>query len=104
MRIEIMAVILAMAVATFFTRFASQAIWSGGGTPKRLERLLKHVPTAILTSLIAPAIIAPQGAVMINPGNHYLLAGLIAAALAYRRMPPVITMWSAVSAAAPRNI
>jgi branched-subunit amino acid transport protein len=92
MRAEIILTILVMAVATFLTRFVSPALLGTVGIPSWLSRLLKHVPTAILTALIAPALLAPQGSLEISPANHYLIAGLVAALMAYRRQPPIVTM------------
>lgn len=92
MRIEIMFTILVMAVATFATRFASQALLGSKGVNPQFSRFLKHVPTAMLTALIAPAIFAPQGVIAVTSDNPYLIAGAVAAFLAYRRQPPIVTM------------
>jgi branched-subunit amino acid transport protein len=92
MRAEIIITILGMALVTFFTRFASPALLGSAGVASWLRRLLKHVPTAILTALIAPALFAPQGHIELTASNHYLLAGLVAAFFAYRRQPPIVTM------------
>ncbi|TWH45857.1 AzlD domain-containing protein [Sporomusa sp. KB1] len=92
MRTEAVITIVAMAIATFFTRFASFAIFGSAGISQRLKRFLKHVPTAILTALIAPTLFAPQGYIEISTGNSYLIAGTIATLLAYFRQPPLVTM------------
>jgi branched-subunit amino acid transport protein len=97
MRAEIVLTILCMAAATFFTRFASPLLLANTGVPRWLAQLLKHVPTAMLTALIAPALLAPQGFLEIGPANHYLLAGLVAAFMAYRRQPPAVTMGSGMA-------
>lgn len=92
MRTEVVITIVAMAIATFLTRFTSPAILSGASISPCLKRFLKYVPTAILTSLIAPTIFAPHGYIEISTGNSYLIAGTIAALLAYFRQPPLVTM------------
>ena len=92
MRIEILLAILVMAGATFFTRFASPALLAGKELPAWAERLLKHVPTAMFTALIVPALVAPQGDIMLTWRNHYLLAGLAAAGVAYAQDRPGVTM------------
>lgn len=97
MRPEIAFTIICMAVATYFTRFASPLLLGSTGVPRWLARLLKHVPTAMLTALIAPAILAPQGFLEIGPANHYLLAGMVAAFMAWRRQPPAVTMGSGMA-------
>ena len=97
MRSEIILTILAMAAVTFLTRFISPALLGSIDISPRFKRLLKHVPTAMLTALIAPAILAPQGYVELTVGNHYLLAGLVAAFMAYRQYPPIVTMGSGIA-------
>lgn len=92
MRTEVVIIVAAMAIATFFTRFASFAIFGSAGISPRLKRYLKHVPTAILTALIAPTLFAPQGYIEISTGNSYLIAGIIATLLAFFRQPPLVTM------------
>ena len=97
MRLEVVLTILCMAAATYFTRFASPLLLDRTGVPRWMVRLLKHVPTAMLAALIAPALLAPQGYLQIGPGNHYLLAGAVAAFMAWRRQPPAVTMGSGMS-------
>lgn len=94
MRFEVVLTILCMAAATYFTRVASPLLLGRTGVPRWMARLLKHVPTAMLAALIAPALLAPQGYLQIGPGNHYLLAGAVAAFMAWRRQPPAVTMGS----------
>lgn len=98
MRIEFAMNILAMAAATFATRFISLGILGGTGVPAWLGRLLKHVPTAMLTALIAPALLAPQGQLELAFSNHYLLAGSVAALVAWKRQPPLATMGAGIAA------
>ncbi len=97
MRLEAVLTILCMAAATYFTRFASPLLLDRTGVPRWLVRLLRHVPTAMLAALIAPALLAPQGYLQIGPGNHYLLAGTVAAFMAWRRQPPAVTMGSGMA-------
>ena len=97
MWLEVVLTILCMAAATYFTRFASPLLLDRTGVPRWMVRLLKHVPTAMLAALIAPALLAPQGYLQIGPGNHYLLAGAVAAFMAWRRQPPAVTMGSGMA-------
>lgn len=94
MRPDVILIILCMAAATYFTRFASPLLLERTGVPRWLARMLKHVPTAMLTALIAPALLAPQGFVEIGPTNHYLIAGVVSAYMAYRRQHPAVTLGS----------
>ncbi|SFH14631.1 Branched-chain amino acid transport protein [Desulfotomaculum arcticum] len=89
---EVLLIIVGMATATFFTRFACLALFSRSGVPGWLEKWLKHVPAAILTALIAPALLLPQGSLDISTDNHYLLAGCVAAVTAYKSRSVIATI------------
>jgi len=92
MRIEIMMIILGMGAVTFFTRFGSLAIFRQTGMHPSWERWLKHVPTGILTALIVPTLLLPEGKVDLSLNNHYLIAGIIAALVAYQSRNAILTM------------
>lgn len=92
MRNEIILMIVGMAVVTFATRFSCVALFRQTGMPACLERWLKHIPNAILTALIVPALVLPQGQIDISVHNHYLLAGVVAAVVAYKSRNIVATL------------
>ena len=74
-----------MAAAVFFTRYAAVALFGAAGLPTWAGRWLKHVPVAVFAALVAPAILLPAGHIDVSPGNHHLLAGTVAAVIAWRR-------------------
>lgn len=84
MNLRLITMIISMALVTFITRIGSQIIFTSIGIPSWLEKWLKHVPTAFLTALIIPAILLPKGYLDISFNNSYLLAGMVAAAIAYK--------------------
>jgi branched-subunit amino acid transport protein len=92
MRNDILLLILGMAVVTFLTRFGAQLAFRGTGIPAWLERWLRHVPTGILTALIVPSLLLPQGRLDLTWHNPYLLAGLVAALAAWRIGSVPVTM------------
>lgn len=92
MREDIVLIILGMAAVTFVTRFGAQFAFSSAGIPAWLHRWLKHVPAGILTALIVPALVLPQGRLDLTWHNPYLLAGLVAALAAWRFRNVPITM------------
>lgn len=92
MRLEILFMIAGMAAVTFFTRFGALALLKRTGLPDWVERWLKHVPTAILTALIVPSLFLPQGHIDFSFGNHYLLAGVVAAIVSYIWKNALLTM------------
>ncbi|MDR3563588.1 MAG: AzlD domain-containing protein [Negativicutes bacterium] len=92
MRLEMLWIILGMAGVTFLTRFAAQVLFRQLGLPGWFDRWLKHVPTGILTALIVPSLLLPRGHLDITVGNEYLLAGLLAAVIAYAFRNTALTM------------
>ncbi len=92
MRNEILFMIFSMAIVTFATRFGCVALFRQTEMPMWLERWLKHIPTAILTTLIVPALILPKGQLDFTLHNHYLLAGILAAIVAYKTSNMVFTI------------
>jgi len=92
MRLEMLGIIAGMAVVTFLTRFGAQALFRQIGLPAWFDRWLKHVPTGILTALIVPSLLLPRGRLDLTPGNDYLLAGVLAALIAYRFRNTALTM------------
>ena len=79
MRTEVLFLILGMALVTYITRYAPLGLLRTTGIPGWLERWLKHIPTAILTALIIPALLLPQGQLDISLHNPYLIAGVVSA-------------------------
>ena len=54
-------IIAGMALVTFATRFAAVALLGQKKMPAGLERWLRHIPTGILTALIAPCPSSAEG-------------------------------------------
>lgn len=92
MRSEIILIIIGMALVTFATRFGSVALFRQTGMPSWLERWLRHIPTAILTALIMPALVLPKGQIDLSVGNPYWIAGLVAVLAAYKTKSIMATL------------
>jgi branched-subunit amino acid transport protein len=60
--------------------------------PALLERALRFVPAAALTALTIPFLIYENGALQIPLGNERLLAGLVAALIAWRTRSVLFTL------------
>jgi len=73
-----------MACITFLTRFLFVAVLGRIRISEKAIAVMRFVPIAVLTSLIAPAILAPRGYVDFSFVNEYLVAGLVATAVTYR--------------------
>lgn len=81
---QILFIILGMALVTFITRFGSLVLFRQVGIPSFFDKWLRHVPTAILTALIVPSLLLPQGQLDFSFNNHYLLAGIFSALVSYK--------------------
>lgn len=92
MRSNILLIIMGMAAVTYFTRIGSLVIFRYTGIPNWLEEWLRHVPTAVLTALIIPALILPKGQIDLTWSNHYLVAGIISAVIAYKSRNIIMTI------------
>lgn len=78
-------VILAASIGTFAIRLSFIAMFGRlESIPPWLERTLKFVPAAVLTALVAPRLVYLDGALALGPGNERLLAGTVAAVVAWR--------------------
>ncbi len=51
--------------------------------PEAALRVLRFVPSAVLAALTAPALFRPDGPIDLTLGNERLLAGLVAAGVAW---------------------
>ena len=78
------AVILAIGAGTFALRFSFIGLSERlGDLPPTAERALEFVPAAVLAALVLPALVVVDGSATIA-GNDRLLAGAIAAVVAWR--------------------
>lgn len=76
-------IILGMVLVTFPVRASFLVFGHRIEFPPLLRRALHYVPAAVLTALIVPMALAPQGAVELSLGNAYLTGTLVAAVVAY---------------------
>jgi branched-subunit amino acid transport protein len=72
-----------MVVVTFGIRLSFLVFGHRLSFPAWLERALRYVPAAVLTALIVPMALAPQGAVDVSLNNAYLPGAIVAAAVAF---------------------
>jgi branched-subunit amino acid transport protein len=60
--------------------------------PGLLERALRFVPAAALTALAMPFLFYENGALQVSLGNERLLAGVVAALIAWRTRSVLFTL------------
>lgn len=92
MRPEILLLIVGMATVTFITRFAFIVLFRKTTFSERLSRWLRFIPIAILSTLIAPTILVPQGSLNLSIHNSYLLGGIAAAGVAFKTRNIIATV------------
>jgi branched-subunit amino acid transport protein len=76
--------ITGMALVTFAVRYPVLAFLSKIPLPKRFLDALKFVAPAVLTAIIVPAALLPEGSLNVQLNNARLYAGLIAILVAWR--------------------
>jgi branched-subunit amino acid transport protein len=81
-----------MGAITYALRLSMIALLGRTQVPPAVLRGLRYVPAAVFSALIAPAMARPEGPVWLSPANPYLLAGLLAAIVAWRSKNMVLTI------------
>lgn len=76
-------IILGMALVTFPVRASFLVFGHRIDFPPLLRRALHYVPAAVLTALIVPMALAPQGAMELSFGNAYLIGTLVSGGVAF---------------------
>lgn len=78
-------VVAGAAVGSYVLRVSFVEVFGRLDTvPPRVERTLAFVPPAVLAALVAPELLLDGGALAVSPANHRLLAGGVAAVVAWR--------------------
>lgn len=87
--------IAGMAIVTFATRYPVLALANRFTMPAAVQRALKFIPPAVLTAIIVPAVLLrDSNAPDFRPGNIFLVAGLVATAVAWRTENLLLTIVS----------
>jgi branched-subunit amino acid transport protein len=60
--------------------------------PPLIQQALRFVPPAVLSAIIFPELLRPGGALDLSFGNVRLLAGVLAAAVAWRTKNVLLTI------------
>ena len=76
--------ILGMMLVTYGVRYPMLAIVGRLKLPPLVIRALSFVPVAVLTAIIVPAVLMPEGAIDIGIDNAYLVAALLAIIVSWR--------------------
>ena len=76
--------IIITGLLTYTMRLSFILLFGRMDVPPRLRQSLRFVPPAVLTAIILPELLLPRGSFDLSLGNERLLAGILAALVAWR--------------------
>jgi branched-subunit amino acid transport protein len=84
--------IVGAGAGTFALRLSFIALMGRIEIPILLGRALRFVPAAVMTAVVIPLLFYTNGALEVSLGNERLLAGLVAALIAWRTRSVLFTL------------
>lgn len=84
--------VIGMAAVTFLVRWPVLALVSRVTLPQPVLDAMKFIPPAVLTAIIVPAMFTPAGTLDLAYTNAYLVAGVVAALVAWRTRNLLLTI------------
>ena len=84
--------ILGAGAVTFALRLSFIALLGRIQIPPILRQALRFVPAAVLTAVVIPLLFYDDGVLDVSLGNERLLAGLVAALIAWRTRSVLFTL------------
>ena len=84
--------ILGAGAVTFALRLSLIALLGRIRIPPSFGRALRFVPAAVLTAVVIPLLFYENGVLQFSLGNERLLAGLVAALIAWRTRNVLFTL------------
>ncbi len=92
-QLTIWLLIFAVGAITYTARLSFIALFARRDMPPLLAEALKHVPVAMLTAIVVPAVVfMPAGVLRLDWGNPKLTAALVAGAVAWWSKSAVTTI------------
>jgi branched-subunit amino acid transport protein len=80
-----------MAIVTFLIRYPVLALLGKVSLPDPALRALRYIPAAVLTAIIVPAVLLPEGQIKIG-SNAFLLAAIVAVLVSWRTKNLLLTI------------
>jgi len=84
--------IIGMGMITYAIRLTPILLLERVGLRAELRQALRFVPAAVLSAIIFPELLMPGGTLDISFGNGRLLAGVLAAVVAWRTKNVLVTI------------
>lgn len=85
-------IIIGIGIITYATRLSFILIFGQMDMPAPLQRALRFVPAAALSAIIFPALVLSQGNPDLSLSNTRLLAGILAAVVAWYTRNALLTI------------
>lgn len=90
--------IAGVGLGSYLLRLSFIALWQRLRVPPLVNRALEYVPSAVLAALVVPALLRPEGFVDLTVDNLRLLAGVLAAAVAWFSRSVLLTLATGMGA------
>ena len=87
-------IMIALAVGTFLIRISFIILFSNREVHPVIARALRFVPASVLSALIIPQMLTRNNSLRISLANPQLIAGIIAAVVAWRTKNVLFTILS----------
>jgi branched-subunit amino acid transport protein len=84
--------VFAMGAVTYLVRVAPILLLGRLQLPPLVLRALRYVPGAVLSAIVFPELVLRDGALALTPANPRLLAGILAALVAWRTRNMLLTI------------
>ncbi|MCX6044403.1 MAG: AzlD domain-containing protein [Chloroflexi bacterium] len=85
--------IIGMALVTFLVRYPILVLVTRIPLPATILNAMRYIPPAVLTAIIVPAILIPDGKTLdLHVQNSYLIASIVAALVAWRSKNLLLTI------------
>lgn len=91
-------IIIGLAAGTYLLRLSFIQAWQWIDVPPALARALRYVPPAVFAALVLPALTVSGGVIDVSPGNERLVAGVLAAAVAWYTRSVILTLCAGMGA------
>jgi branched-subunit amino acid transport protein len=83
---------IAIGIATFALRLSFIYLFGRVEIPGLVIQALRYVPPAVLSAIVFPELLMPAGQLNLSLGNGRLIAGFLAALVAWRTKNVVLTI------------
>ena len=84
--------LIGMGLVTYTIRLSLIVLIGRVDVPPLIQRALRFVPPAVLSAIILPELLRPGGTLNVSLGNVRLLAGVLAAGVAWRTKNVLLTI------------